>query len=373
MAVPLIYLNFKFLQEPRIYGRLKGLLPIDNYISYCDYDLAHDAVYNRAGQNTLDWHDTISTVMNCRVPDFDNSFDQDFAEVTNQRCIDLIAQRSDKPWAVLWSGGIDSTVMVCSLISNLTDSEKQSVTILCDIGSITENPGFFHSQIRPNFRIDSIEKVLDYYDKHLVLGGEMGDCLFAHRYSGLLKRIDLADRPWARSTDEMIEFISFAGNTTVDFARWIWERLTSNVQSVDVPVETCRDIFWWMGFNWLWIPTAVRFQRRTNLPMKVWKDRHVHWFDNTAYQQWAMHNNNTGEKNGPEPWQQKYAAKSYIHALDQNNHYFQHKLKVNSGGRRERRDENWLGLDANLVQYHACDIENILENIQAHCCSRSGP
>ena len=100
--------------------------------------------------------------------------------------------------------------------------------------------------------------------------------------------------------------------------------------------------------------------------MKVWKDRHVHWFDDTAYQQWAMHNNNTGEKNGPELWKQKIAAKSYIHALDQDHYYFRHKLKVNSGGRKENRIKDWLGLDADLVEYHARDLENLRESIMAH-------
>ena len=125
---------------------------------------------------------------------------------------------------------------------------------------------------------------------------------------------------------------SGAGNK---FANWYYEHMLENINSVDIPIETYHDFFFWHMFNMTWNPVKLRslwFQTDTDVDsLKKYLQYSIPWFDSTEYQQWAMCNNKFGIKYGQGIGKYKLAAKKYIYDFDKNKYYFDFKTKIKSG------------------------------------------
>lgn len=342
----LLFLNQRCLQNPVV----RALLPdtFDWRLLECrnEFDMGMHAWTVRTGRNFMPFHNTISQHELFRLPEFDLRFDQTFAQVTDAVCQELYLTRADRPWLVLWSGGIDSTVIVCSLLRNLSVQDRQNITICCNHASILEYPRFFVDCIQPNFRVTDSAWVCsqDISSSHYVINGEPGDQLFGHRYSKFLG--DLGQLRWQTEADRLIEYL--ASFSDAEFARWVYEGMADNLSSVDIPVTTYRDWFWWLSFNLNWIPVLLRQHPNfvNPMPLTQWLHDSIHWFRTVSYQQWSLHNNHMDFKGGHRPGDDKIAAKQYINSVYPDHYYLKYKSKVDSTGRLSppRFDLDWVGI-----------------------------
>lgn len=336
------------------------------------FDFGMPAWYLRKGHNFMPFNNNIGKRNEFSMPDFDPVFNKTFEEVTDSRFQDLKNNYFDKPWHVQWSGGIDSTLMICALLKNLNQSDYENVTVLCNYGSIFENPKFYNECIKPNFKTQNSSHFIspDQMNNVYTIDGELGDQIYGHRYSVFLADSNLATASWKNNSNDLIEFISkFSDNT---FAKWLYQGMKHNIESCDAPVENCQDWLWWMGFNITWISIVLR----TYIPHQVMnnisytqhlKHRH-HWFDSFDYQQWAMNNNNSSSSKY-DPFTHKISSKIYIESVWPDQHFRKYKTKVDSVTRQQYSipSSEWACLLNDMsCLYYPADSEDLQNLVESH-------
>ena len=357
----ILYLNQAYLEQPDIQQTIidhRGPDTFSKLKNLANINPAHAAWYCRKGTNLLPFKNELINVPGFAMPDYDPNFRKSWNEVTDQRCLDLRASHWDKPWAMMWSGGIDSTTIVVSMLRNLAPADLENITVSCNQFSVWENPRFYFEHIEPNFKVvdshDLLAQDLDSQDIYFITG-DTADQIFgcAGGYlDSLYQNIDLLYTDIIKNKDCAIDFIS-AQLDMPDrcFAEWYYHVLLTNARSVGVPVTTLHDLFAWAGFNNDWVSNTFRFMCSGNWQnsknAKSYIDRFVHWYSSNDYQHWAMNSNNASEKLGATASEYKIAAKKYIYSMDNNDYYFQFKTKMESSTLLDRAHPwgHWCCID----------------------------
>ena len=114
-------------------------------------DLAHKYNPNRFvarnGEWSLPWEQTVPDKY--RLPVYDATFSKSFSEVTDQRALEIksLINEKNQKFALMYSGGIDSTLALSALIKNLTTEELKNIVVCANEQSIIENPTFWNKFI----------------------------------------------------------------------------------------------------------------------------------------------------------------------------------------------------------------------------------
>jgi len=332
--IKIVVLNQSLVVEPPlrdVMSRFDLIEHYDNLSSRVDFEAGGmPGWYVRHGANTLGTDNQGILDLGMGMPEMTKS--DSFEQVSDKRCHDLMISHADRPWLVFWSGGIDSTVIVASMIRNMTIEDKKRVTIACNRASVAEHPWFYREQILPNFRIQD-SSVLDHrhalHHDYLIYG-EPGDQIFSHWCSRWLYQDGWGWQPWRQNRDRIVDLIKSRSNAHL--AQWLWQATTDNIQSCDAPVETVFDWWWWISFNFCWAGASLRrlFDADFDITFAERYHAQVNWFDSADYQIWSMTHNAPGDRENHGPGQSKHAAKRYIHSVDQNEYYYKFKTKTNS-------------------------------------------
>lgn len=178
-----------------------------------------------------------------------------FEEICNERACELLT-RADKLGVTLYvfySGGIDSTLLLVSLLKNAALDQKFNIVVLLNEESITENPSFYRDHIYGKLRADSAN-IFPYLlgSRHMLVGGEHNDQL--HGYSIMEKLIfkfgsSIIHQPYKR--DNFFKFFNEILNDkeSTNFYLDLFERLKA---TAPVPVVTHFDYLWWISFSSTW-------------------------------------------------------------------------------------------------------------------------
>jgi len=338
----ILYFNAAWLNHPAVKQTIIDHRGPDTFSKLTDLDnfnRSHTAWYSRKGANLLPFRNGLTDVPGFAMPNYNADQRRSWTEITDQRCLDLRTSHWDRPWIIMWSGGIDSTVVVAALLKNLAQADFDNITIACTSMSVWENPQFYFDYIKPNFKIvDSTELLSEDFDSldAYVINGESADQLFGcvgdllayHQgpdalYTDIIHNKDLAIDTIARRTDP-------------GFADWYYHVLVANAVSAGVPVTRLVDLVWWSVFNNAWCSTMFRFIAVTcggwkNIKnVKSYFDKFVPWYNNNDYQEWAMNPDNAAEKLGTSIFDYKLAAKKYIYSVNKDKYYFDYKTKIGS-------------------------------------------
>ena len=87
------------------------------------------------------------------MPDFSTIESLSLEECCSKKAHELLSDNS--PIYLLYSGGIDSTLALVSLIK--AGIRKDQLTVVCNTDSIRENPTFFYTHIKSKFKLMSSE------------------------------------------------------------------------------------------------------------------------------------------------------------------------------------------------------------------------
>jgi hypothetical protein len=329
-----------------------------------------DGHYVRTGKNVFPVKNDIADLLDFQVPKYNPAFNLSFAEVTDKRCADLRKTHFERPWKILYSGGIDSTVIIVSILKNLSKEDWSNVEILCNRISIYENPKFFYDYIKPNFTIKDFGS-LYYTDNTLkncyIFDGEPADQL----YGGHSSRNFYGDailKNWRTDPDELINLYALKVNRS--FAEWYYEVTKENIKSSSVPIETYYDFTWWQFFNFCWIPIKWRslYYQNNQSPasLELFLNGFIPWYKTIEYQHWSMVNRfgikyNTGIND------RKLASKKYIYDFDHDEYYFQFKTKMESTARVIPNSSGFFCITDDLRRLSFDkNLDEILELLPAH-------
>lgn len=240
--------------------------------------------------------------------------------------------------AVLWSGGIDSTLVVAALIKACVP-----FTVLYTDWSTQEYPLLFARMRRgewTNIRLRQIGNTPfpQLQDEYFVITGMCGDqCIgsenvYNMKDSGIKPNLL---EPWR----------DLFHSSFVDF-------FEPQVEKAQVPINNFADFLWWISFS-------MKFQNvQLNIGTIMGTDMSrmytfAHFFESAEWQCWAMRNrhvNNEFIRRGIEQ-DYKKEYKQYIHEVLDDRDYLINKPKVRSvsDDLRNRRPMNLLDVGGQIV------------------------
>jgi hypothetical protein len=273
------------------------------------------------------------------MPNCDPSFNQTYEQCCDARAIELItlSRQLNKPITVLYSGGIDSTLVLISLIKNCPKNEiKDRVIVSLSLDSINENPNFYHNYIRKNFNIissDAIGSLLD--GSSIILGGEHNDQLFGSDLIGKIYRefdYDQVGKPYSR--DFITRWFILKG-MSIESANIWFDLLDNQIKTVaQCEITSNFHFFWWLNFCFKWQSVFFRILARLDINKRtvITKDFVTtyfhHFYSTKEFQLWSMVNN---DKKLIDNWNTyKYEAKQVIYNFNHDHDYRDNKIKMGS-------------------------------------------
>ena len=272
-----------------------------------------------------------------------------FADICDSRAIELIqlSIRQNKKLAIMWSGGIDSTVVLSAFIKHLSPIELNNIVIFLSTESIIENPEFYKRFIFNKIRCESIynlDVTDNFLNEYILLHGDPGDCIFGPSlgtYENLIT--DGKHRlSWHNNRPLIVKGLISSISVPLDidfvegFSHWYVDKISENLLEVNPPgIESIADWWWWHYFNFKWAFSIYRplFRYRTDHSMALSTVNIESYITNTFYntqkfQLWSYGNLKTHI--GTNKKDHKMSAKHYIFDLDQNMDYYTNKTKMSS-------------------------------------------
>lgn len=336
-----------------------------------------EAYIPRAGEWSDPWPNYL--LPGLEIPDYNNSFDLTFSEVSDLRGLEIkkLINETGRKVVLSYSGGIDSTVCLVSLLKNLNKQELENVVISMTSDSIIENPEFYSKYIKNKLKV--VDLTNHYHSDFIlnencyvisadlgdfILGTELGTKMYS-QIPYLEKEIGSRESLHKYVNDPTVHYSKYKNiialylNKVLErniqtlnaqsfekgfldinssdrlFGELFYEKVHKNIQTSNAPVYSLHDFFWWTMFNikfaWGALRAGIDYGSGINLD-KVLNDGMIPWYISKEYQLWSLKNNNNGEKiKGITQGLYKWAPKKYIHEFDKNDWYFRHKIKIASG------------------------------------------
>lgn len=236
---------------------------------------------------------------------------------------------------ILWSGGLDSSLALFSLLHQAHDISQLS--IICDFNSVVEGGKMFDQHIltrgiRIKFDTTRMNSRFNYRYDHedstqLYVNGQCGDQMFGPRVS-----------------------ISTTGSTkdhwSAAFDKKILDILEPTLKYSARPIENVRDIRWWYFFNFTW--TTVYYEDAVDKTPQL-AQRIVPFYGTMPFQTWSA-NTDTWHTHS-----QGYRtpAREALSQLIDYQYYIDNKEKVWSSG--WSHDSNWYAIDKDFKTYYTTD------------------
>ncbi|MDP3645487.1 MAG: hypothetical protein Q8R25_00160 [bacterium] len=291
-----------------------------------------DAFIDRTGTISIPLHTkSIFSIPPYRV------FEKTYEDICNERAVDLLrhAEKSGRTLYVFWSGGIDSTLVLTSLLKYATPLQKKNIIALMSEESIAENPNFYRDHIHGKLRVESSVRfpyILG--DEHVLVSGELNDQLFGSELMGtLMERFGntVPHNPYNRDM-----FITFFSEKIGDMEAAVWyvDLFEHFMKSAPVSLSTNHDFIWWITFAGKWQEVYMRMisyvaSRNAHCITKEYLASHYFAFFNTDdFQLWSM--NNLDKKIKDEWRTYKWPAKKIIYNFTKDANYRDNKTKRGS-------------------------------------------
>jgi hypothetical protein len=224
---------------------------------------------------------------------------------------DKISRLTDRPIAMLWSGGIDSTSALVSLLKTMPSDR---ITVVCNHVSISEYTSFYNDIIKDRLNVLSLNEWLLSKDKYFTVSGCGGDCVWGViDQSSWKNNSDNFNKPWKQSLNKDIapdfEFIE-------EFCSWS-----------GVDIKTWLDLRTWFYICCKWQDKCLwSYTMRADLAA----DDMCAFYDvDNSFQTWSL--NNLDKIIGNSWHQYKVPAKQMIHQYHADSNYLQFKSKEDTG------------------------------------------
>jgi len=216
----------------------------------------------------------------------DKSFNMSFEDVCNRRAISLL--NTGKLINIFWSGGLDSTTALISLLSNCKD--KGQIRILSTYSSILESGYFYDTFLKSyNSKFDVTQTVKEYNENEIYLTGGNGNQLFTTgnmHIEDFVKDNNDLQKPYKDVVDPKK-----------------YEFYESAILKSPKPIKTYEDFLWFESFAFKWehqrYDILMRYEKPKNI--KKYLDKFMAFFYTNEFEQWSIDNN-----------EQQYNPKNFI-------------------------------------------------------------
>jgi len=259
------------------------------------------------------------------MPSIPNNFTKTFEDICNERAAELIA--TNKELIVTWSGGIDSTGVLVSLIKAAGTNTDQ-IKVKFERRSIDENPDFYNNHIKDKL---NHEIFTEYFptrclptSNQLVIGGDNTAQIFGLSKTSFMDNRFDPWQPYVRSKLSDFEYDVFMKSAALQFAK------------SPFPIVSIFDLHWWVSFSMRWTNPQVRMWRVSNEYNEEMFRNTVSFYGSQDFQIWSLLNHD--KKIGNSPTTFKSVIKDIIYDYDGNNNYYDNAVSVSSGAATKSED-----------------------------------
>jgi hypothetical protein len=306
-----ILMNRGFIKNKTAIAKLIGLFSVGRMLQI-------SGPINRADTNAFNFIGT-------SLPDDTNTVDT-FTDVALKTAEDLWKKAGDKNIALYWSGGIDSTVALTSLIRTNSDWMKRMIIYASEYSINIEYPLFYQTHLKTANVV--LLKDLEFFnpnlfsDDRIVVDGTCGDQIWG---CNVMKDMgDLRKSHYTNlfTTEQFQRQTIGVRHHTIDY-------ITDQVEKFVVPIKTVSDLYWMLTFTHKWDHVRLRMMAS----VKDFNKFHSlnSFFNSIHFQKWAM--SNLDVKLGNTWNTYKQPAKDFIYEFTKDNEYRIHKLQEGSMGR----------------------------------------
>lgn len=264
-------------------------------------------------------------------------FSKTYKELCSERAREIVKRADDLavPLYMMWSGGIDSTLALISLLEHSTEAQKKNITILMSEESIQEYPLFYREHIHGKLRIESSVRFPELLGgNHLLVGGEHNDQLFGSDMVGfMVSRFgdQIINEPFNRDRFQAF-FSDRLGNADdATFYLDLFERVRA---AAPVEIVTNFQYLWWLNFSLKWqsvytrMLVRVRPRNSAKITPEYLRTRYVQFYSTDEFQLWSMNNL---DKRIKDTWKSyKFTAKDAIYEYTKDADYRDNKTKRGS-------------------------------------------
>ncbi len=261
-------------------------------------------------------------------------FAKTYAEVCDARAQELLkrADTLDVPLYLFWSGGIDSTCVLVSLLKNAKLAQRERITVLMDEDSITEYAPFYRKHIRGKLRRESAT-MFPYLlgERALLVTGEHNDQLFgSDMVASIIKHYGFDTINQAFDRRLFTTFFARRMDDNNAAAAFLFEVIERLRCAAPIPLRTNYDVFWWINFALKWQNVYMRMlsYAKRDISKQYIRNYYVHFFSADDFQLWSM---TTPYRHVQGDWRNyKWAAKEVIYEFTKDADYRDNKLKRGS-------------------------------------------
>ena len=262
----------------------------------------------------------------------------------------------NQPIFVLWSGGIDSTGTLVSILKFGSEKLRKRTTVLFNIYSLREYREIF-PLIAQNFQLESsFHSLAPFIKNGIIVTGELGDQLFG---SDLI--FDLVAQQGKASLFEYYGetlpklFKDRAGHSA---GQKLYDRFEKIVAEAPFEIKRSFDFLWWWNFSQKWQHVKFRF-----LISDYWPDINLavqnvkHFYDSPEFQGWSLTHQNL--KIGNDLASYKQVVKDLIVQTTKHD-FYQKKLKMGSLGYIWFGKKAQFAVDENFEYVKSADAAQFL-------------
>jgi hypothetical protein len=264
-------------------------------------------------------------------------FTKSFSDICDDRAIELMdkAKRDNRKIAVMYSGGIDSTVIICALLKNCSEQDlRNHVVVLLTDHSILENPNFYNDYIIKKFECISSYR-FPYFlgnDDYIVISGENADQLFGSQVVAKFiayRSFDYLFTPLEQASGDIIDWMTMKlQDEYKKYAPYYWQMFKHLCNAAPIPIDNVYKFFWWINFTNKWQSVYVRIlpyaKNRSNIKLE---DNYTTFFCPEDFQLWSLNNPDNLVRESLD--NVKYIAKDYILDFNGDQSYYK-KPKIGS-------------------------------------------
>jgi len=255
------------------------------------------------------------------IPSIPKNFNKTYEEICQETAANLIDQskKQNKKIRVLWSGGIDSTLI---LVNFLKLKAQDHLEVMMSYESILENAAFYKNHLLRKVEIISANRMRFLYspDKILV-GGEYNDQLLGSNLLPIFVKYYNAQDLFSKLD---LNKISKTFQPNKNLKTWL-DIYLEIIKNSPIPIETNLDFHWYINFCCKW--QGLYYRLISYFDHVPTFENYTHFFQNDDFQIWSILNHSQYF----ERWEDyKKISKNIIRDFDNNEDYYMKKVKLES-------------------------------------------